>query len=87
MIICYSIINIFSQSEQVIAGCLSEEEIMGLKAMFKNMDTDNSGTITLEELKQGLSKQGTKLSEYEVKQLMEAVSFIDIVQPLVIWVN
>lgn len=42
--------------------------------MFKGMDTDNSGTITLEELKQGLSKQGTKLSEYEVKQLMEAVS-------------
>lgn len=59
---------------QVIAGCLSEEEIMGLKQMFKSMDTDNSGTITLEELKQGLSKQGTKLSEYEVKQLMEAVS-------------
>ena len=59
---------------QVIAGCLSEEEIMGLKQMFKNMDTDNSGTITLEELKQGLAKQGTKLSEYEVKQLMEAVS-------------
>lgn len=59
---------------QVIAGCLSEEEIMGLKQMFKSMDTDNSGTITLEELKQGLAKQGTKLSEYEVKQLMEAVS-------------
>lgn len=47
---------------------------MGLKEMFKGMDTDNSGTITLEELKQGLSKQGTKLSEYEVQQLMEAVS-------------
>ncbi|KAK4780670.1 hypothetical protein SAY87_016776 [Trapa incisa] len=57
---------------RVIAGCLSEEEIMGLKEMFRGMDTDNSGTITLEELKQGLSKQGTKLSEYEVKQLMEA---------------
>ncbi|KAG6629823.1 hypothetical protein CIPAW_14G111800 [Carya illinoinensis] len=57
---------------RVIAGCLSEEEIRGLKEMFKGMDTDNSGTITLEELKQGLSKQGTKLSEYEVKQLMEA---------------
>jgi len=40
--------------------------------MFKGMDTDNNGTITLEELKQGLTKQGTKLSEYEVKQLMEA---------------
>lgn len=57
---------------RVIAGCLSEEEIMGLKEMFRGMDTDNSGTITLEELKQGLAKQGTKLSEYEVKQLMEA---------------
>ncbi|KAL1545205.1 Calcium-dependent protein kinase 17 [Salvia divinorum] len=57
---------------RVIAGCLSEEEIMGLKQMFKGMDTDNSGTITLEELKKGLSKQGTKLSEYEVQQLMEA---------------
>ncbi|XP_071730906.1 calcium-dependent protein kinase 17 isoform X3 [Rutidosis leptorrhynchoides] len=57
---------------RVIAGCLSEEEIMGLKEMFKGMDTDNSGTITLEELKHGLSKQGTKLTENEVKQLMEA---------------
>ncbi|XP_072997955.1 calcium-dependent protein kinase 2 [Typha latifolia] len=57
---------------RVIAGCLSEEEIKGLKEMFKNIDTDNSGTITLDELKQGLTKQGTKLSEYEVKQLMEA---------------
>ncbi|WOL06780.1 hypothetical protein Cni_G15514 [Canna indica] len=57
---------------KVIAGCLSEEEICGLKEMFKNMDSDNSGTITLEELKKGLSKQGTKLSEYEVKQLMDA---------------
>ncbi|KAF1868666.1 hypothetical protein Lal_00036104 [Lupinus albus] len=56
----------------VIAGCLSEEEIMGLKQMFKGMDTDNSGTITIEELKQGLAKQGTKLTEQEVKQLMEA---------------
>ncbi|XP_014506160.1 calcium-dependent protein kinase 17-like [Vigna radiata var. radiata] len=57
---------------RVIAGCLSEEEIMGLKEMFRGMDTDNSGTITIEELKQGLAKQGTKLTEQEVKQLMEA---------------
>ena len=46
---------------------------MGLKQMFKGIDTDNSGTITLEELKQGLAKQGTRLSEIEVKQLLEAV--------------
>lgn len=41
--------------------------------MFKSIDTDNSGTITYEELKSGLPKLGTRLSEKEVKQLMEAV--------------
>ncbi|GJM92806.1 hypothetical protein PR202_ga09307 [Eleusine coracana subsp. coracana] len=56
----------------VIAGCLSEEEIKGLKEMFKGMDADNSGTITVDELRRGLAKQGTKLSEAEVEQLMEA---------------
>jgi calcium-dependent protein kinase len=60
---------------QIIAGCLSEEEITGLKEMFKNMDKDNSGTITLEELKHGLAKHGTKLSDTEIQQLMDAVSF------------
>ncbi|XP_052209389.1 calcium-dependent protein kinase 1-like [Diospyros lotus] len=57
---------------KVIAENLSEEEIVGLKEMFKSMDTDNSGTITFEELKAGLPKLGTKLSESEVRQLMEA---------------
>ncbi|EEC67625.1 hypothetical protein OsI_35012 [Oryza sativa Indica Group] len=56
----------------IIAGCLSEEEIKGLKEMFKNIDKDNSGTITLEELKNGLAKQGTKFSDNEIEQLMEA---------------
>lgn len=59
---------------QVIAENLSAEEIHGLKAMFHNIDTDNSGTITYEELKSGLAKLGSKLTEAEVKQLMEAVS-------------
>ncbi|CAA7031059.1 unnamed protein product [Microthlaspi erraticum] len=57
---------------KVIAESLSEEEIKGLKTMFANMDTDQSGTITYEELKTGLAKLGSKLSEAEVKQLMEA---------------
>ncbi|XP_062208634.1 calcium-dependent protein kinase 2 [Phragmites australis] len=57
---------------RVIAGCLSEEEIRGLKEMFKSMDADNSGTITVDELRRGLAKQGTKLTEAEVEQLMEA---------------
>lgn len=57
-----------------MAENLSEEEIHGLKQMFNNMDTDGSGTITFEELKTGLSKLGSKLSEAEIRQLMEAVS-------------
>ncbi|PHT49670.1 Calcium-dependent protein kinase 9 [Capsicum baccatum] len=57
---------------KVIAENLSEEEIKGLKAMFDNIDTDNSGTITYEELKSGLARLGSKLTETEVKQLMEA---------------
>ncbi|XP_008804309.1 calcium-dependent protein kinase 19-like [Phoenix dactylifera] len=57
---------------KVIAENLSEEEIKGLKQMFINMDTDKSGTITYEELKTGLARLGSRLSEAEVKQLMDA---------------
>ncbi|KAF2932329.1 hypothetical protein DAI22_05g279700 [Oryza sativa Japonica Group] len=57
---------------KVVAENLSEEEIVGLKEMFKSLDTDNSGTITLEELRAGLPKLGTKISESELRQLMEA---------------
>ncbi|KAK0576796.1 hypothetical protein LWI29_023397 [Acer saccharum] len=57
---------------KVIAENLSEEEIKGLKQMFNNMDTDGSGTITYEELKNGLSRLGSKLNEAEIKQLMDA---------------
>ncbi|XP_031490865.1 calcium-dependent protein kinase 2-like [Nymphaea colorata] len=57
---------------KVIAENMSEEEIKGLKAMFTNMDTDKSGTITYEELKSGLARLGSRLSEAEVRQLMDA---------------
>ncbi|XP_075639970.1 calcium-dependent protein kinase 29-like isoform X2 [Castanea sativa] len=55
-----------------LAENLSEEDIKGLKQMFNNMDTDKSGTITLEELKIGLTRLGSRLSETEIKQLMDA---------------
>ncbi|KAL8151208.1 hypothetical protein V2J09_021016 [Rumex salicifolius] len=57
---------------KVIAQNMSEEEIKGLKAMFSNIDTDQSGTITYDELKTGLARLGSKLSEPEVQELMEA---------------
>ncbi|KAL9270184.1 Calcium-dependent protein kinase 33-like protein [Drosera capensis] len=57
---------------KVIAENLPEDEIHGLKQMFANIDTDNSGTITYEELKYGLGRLGSKLTEAEARQLLEA---------------
>ncbi|OIV89013.1 hypothetical protein TanjilG_07637 [Lupinus angustifolius] len=56
----------------VIAESLSEEEIAGLKEMFKMIDTDNSGQITFEELKAGLKRVGANLKESEIYDLMQA---------------
>ncbi|XVE96228.1 hypothetical protein REPUB_Repub02eG0203800 [Reevesia pubescens] len=57
---------------RVIADSLSEDEIAGLKEMFKMIDADNSGHITLEELKTGLEKVGSNLKDSEINGLMEA---------------
>ncbi|OWM72571.1 calcium-dependent protein kinase 1-like isoform X2 [Punica granatum] len=57
---------------RIIAESLSEEEIAGLKEMFKMIDTDNSGQITFEELKAGLKRVGANLKESEIYDLMQA---------------
>lgn len=57
---------------RVIAQNLSEEEIAGLKEMFKVIDTDNSGQITFEELRDGLKRFGANLKESEIYDLMQA---------------
>jgi Ca2+-binding EF-hand superfamily protein len=38
------------------------------------IDTDNSGTITFEELKHGLKRVGSQMTETEIKDLMDAVN-------------
>ncbi|KAG5556383.1 hypothetical protein RHGRI_006846 [Rhododendron griersonianum] len=63
---------------RVIAGCLCEEEIAGLKEMFKAIDTDNSGQITFEELKAGLKRYGANLNESEIYDLMQAADLDNI---------
>ncbi|WCJ34139.1 Calcium-dependent protein kinase family protein [Euphorbia peplus] len=58
---------------RVIAESLSEEEIAGLREMFKMIDTDNSGQISLEELKNGLGRVGAiDLNDSEIVKLMQA---------------
>jgi calcium-dependent protein kinase len=34
----------------VVGSCLSAEEIAGMKRLFKTIDADGSGTITVQEL-------------------------------------
>lgn len=70
----FSFINFYIHYLQVIAQQLSEEEIAGLKEMFKMIDADNSGQITFEELKQGMKRFGANLNESEIYDLMQAVS-------------
>ncbi|KAJ9540533.1 hypothetical protein OSB04_027039 [Centaurea solstitialis] len=57
---------------KVIASKLSEDEIAGLKQMFKTIDTDNSGYLTFDELKDGLKTFGADLDESEIHDLMQA---------------
>ncbi|KAK9923809.1 hypothetical protein M0R45_032209 [Rubus argutus] len=57
---------------RVIAERLSEEEIGGLRELFRMIDADGSGSITFDELKEGLRKVGSELMESEIRDLMEA---------------
>ncbi|KAF4373401.1 hypothetical protein G4B88_011670 [Cannabis sativa] len=57
---------------KVVVEILSEEEIAGLKEMFKMIGADNSGQITLEELKNGLEKVDANLKDSEISGLMQA---------------
>ncbi|KAK4478851.1 hypothetical protein RD792_014356 [Penstemon davidsonii] len=69
----FSAMNKFKKiAIRVIAESLSEEEIAGLKEMFKMIDVDNSGAITLEELKKGLHRVGANLNDSEIVGLMES---------------
>ena len=43
----------------VAAKSLSEAEITGLSNLFKSIDTDNSGTITVDEMRQACAKIGS----------------------------
>ncbi|KAK2980011.1 hypothetical protein RJ640_020037 [Escallonia rubra] len=58
---------------RVIADFLSNEEVGDIKEMFKKIDSDNDGIVSIEELKDGLQKFSSQLAESEVQLLIEAV--------------
>ena len=45
--------------------------------MFKKMDGDNDGIVSIEELKAGFQNFGSQLAESEIQMLLEAVSMVN----------
>ncbi|KAH9651754.1 calcium-dependent protein kinase 33 [Citrus sinensis] len=60
------------ETEQGVAQAILKGEINFQHDPFPKMDTDNSGTLTYDELREGLAKLGSTLTEFDVKQYMQA---------------
>ena len=61
----------------VIASQLSETEIHDLKELFKELDTDGNGVLTVEEIKKGLQKKqqdgGSTILTEEIMKTFDSV--------------
>lgn len=70
----FSLMNRFKRKAlRVIADFLSIEEVEDIKDMFRKIDTDDDGIVSVEELKVGLQRSNSKLAESEIQMLIEAV--------------
>ncbi|GBF97666.1 calcium-dependent kinase [Raphidocelis subcapitata] len=58
---------------RVIATNLPPEEIEGIRRMFAEMDNDGSGTISFQELREGLRRKGAHIADSELQRLMASV--------------
>eukprot|EP00891_Asterochloris_glomerata_P005079 jgi/Astpho2/5079/Aster-08016 len=58
---------------KVIAAGMTSEEIAGLRSMFQGMDGDHSGTITVEELKDAMKRQGSPVAQDELNTLVASL--------------
>ncbi|KAF2322151.1 hypothetical protein GH714_007916 [Hevea brasiliensis] len=69
----FSLMNKFKKRVlRVVADNLPDEQVDGIKQMFYMMDTDNTGDLTFEELKNGLHHIGQPLPDPDVRMLMDA---------------
>lgn len=58
---------------KVIARSLPTVELQGVKEMFEAIDVDGSGTITVDELREGLRKKGAALAFAEVEKIVDSI--------------
>ncbi|GLJ26420.1 hypothetical protein SUGI_0509490 [Cryptomeria japonica] len=69
----FSMMNKFKKRAlRVMAEHLSVEEAKSIKDMFQTMDTDNSGTLSYEKMKEGLHNLGYQMADSEVQILIDA---------------
>ncbi|XP_039013585.1 calcium-dependent protein kinase 24-like [Hibiscus syriacus] len=69
----FSLMNKFKKEVlRVVADNLPDEQVDSITEMFNMMDTDESGNLTFEELRDGLKKIGHSLDDPDVQMLMEA---------------
>lgn len=54
-----------------MAQHMSEDEVTGLRELFKSMDTDGNGTISVEELREGLACRGIAMPPDLLDKIMD----------------
>lgn len=60
---------------QLLVRHLHKEEIEGLRRIFLDIDADGSGTITVDELVEGLDRHGAHIARAEVENLVAVRDF------------
>uniref|UniRef100_A0A7S1XET4 Calmodulin n=1 Tax=Compsopogon caeruleus TaxID=31354 RepID=A0A7S1XET4_9RHOD len=56
---------------QFMANNIIREDLGRMSEIFKTIDTDNSGSITIDELKEAIKKTGTKIPEAELQEIVD----------------
>lgn len=52
---------------KVLVNQMNEKDLARLQQIFKNIDVDNSGTITVQELHQALQQEGSLATVEEIE--------------------
>ncbi|KAJ3705453.1 hypothetical protein LUZ61_009158 [Rhynchospora tenuis] len=69
----FAVMNKFKKRAlRVIAEHLTIDEVAGIKDLFDKLDLQQKGEITLDELKDGLRKQGHDVTDTDARVLMDA---------------
>jgi calcium-dependent protein kinase len=65
--------NFKKEALKIVAKALPSQEIIGIREMFKAIDKDGSGCITINELREGLKTKGAELNLTEVESIVNQI--------------